>query len=69
MRRSVVAKAGWSLVGVLVAALWVFPVYWMALSAITPNARLRQIPPNFLPTDATMTNLTSVLEDPVSPRR
>ncbi|MHA6524882.1 carbohydrate ABC transporter permease [Tessaracoccus sp. G1721] len=64
MRRSVVAKAGWSLVGVLVAALWVFPVYWMALSAITPNARLRQIPPNFLPTDATMTNLTSVLEDP-----
>ena len=64
MRRSVVAKAGWSLVGVLVAALWVFPVYWMALSAITPNARLRQIPPNFLPTDATMTNLTSVLQDP-----
>lgn len=64
MRRSVVAKAGWSLVGVLVAALWVFPVYWMALSAITPNARLRQIPPNFLPTDATLTNLTSVLQDP-----
>lgn len=64
MRRSVVAKAGWSLVGVLVAALWVFPVYWMALSAITPNARLRQIPPNFLPTDATLTNLTRVLQDP-----
>ena len=49
MRRSVVAKAGWSLVGVLVAALWVFPVYWMALSAITPNARLRQSRPTSCP--------------------
>ncbi len=38
------------LVAVLIAAVWVFPVYWMALSSLTPNARLRTMPPAFWPT-------------------
>ena len=53
-------RIGFSVLGLAVAALWAFPVYWMALSAVTPNARLRQIPPSFLPTDATWSNIASV---------
>jgi N,N'-diacetylchitobiose transport system permease protein len=44
--------------------VWVFPVYWMLLSAFTPNARLRQVPPSFLPSNATWSNITSVATDP-----
>ena len=44
-----------------VAAVWVFPVYWMVLSAVTPDARLRATTPSFLPTHATLTNLESVI--------
>lgn len=50
--------------GVLVAAVWIFPVYWMLLSALTPNARLRQIPPSFLPTNATLGSFRAVITDP-----
>ena len=64
MRRTLIAKTAWSIVGLALAALWVFPVYWMVLSSITPNARLRQIPPSFLPTDATASNLAAVVADP-----
>jgi N,N'-diacetylchitobiose transport system permease protein len=47
-------------VGVLAAAVWAFPVYWMVLSALTPNARLRSATPSFWPSHATLANLTSV---------
>ncbi|MGO3797051.1 MAG: carbohydrate ABC transporter permease [Pauljensenia sp.] len=53
-----------NLLGVVVALAWVFPVYWMLLSALTPNARLRQIPPSFLPTHATLSNFSRVVRDP-----
>lgn len=48
--------------GVAVAALWAFPVYWMVLSALTPDARLRSATPSFLPTSPTLANFRSVLE-------
>ncbi len=53
-----------NLLGVVVALAWVFPVYWMVLSALTPNALIRQIPPSFLPTHATWANFRHVLADP-----
>jgi N,N'-diacetylchitobiose transport system permease protein len=49
-------------VAIVVAALWAFPVYWMALSALTPNARLRAATPSFLPTHPTLSNFRSVLD-------
>lgn len=64
MKRATIRKTVWSVVGVLVALVWVFPVYWMVLSAVTPNARLRAIPPSFLPTNATWSNFTAVVTDP-----
>ena len=54
-----------NLLGVVVALAWVFPVYWMVLSALTPNALLRQIPPNFLPTHATLRNFKAAISDPL----
>lgn len=61
MKRSTIKAAIWSVVGLLVAAVWLFPVYWMVLSALTPNARLRQIPPSFLPTSPTLSNFSAVI--------
>lgn len=51
-----------SLVALAIAAVWAFPVYWMVLSAFTPNARLRATTPNFLPTHATWRNFERLLE-------
>lgn len=51
-----------NVLGLAAALVWVFPVYWMVLSAFTPNARLRQIPPDFLPLHATTTNFSGVLD-------
>ena len=59
-RRAV--RLGLSIVGLTVAAVWAFPVYWMVLSAFTPVARLRSATPSFLPTSPTMTNFTAVVE-------
>lgn len=57
-----VGRWGLSLVGLLVAVLWAFPVYWMVLSAFTPNALLRSPTPQFLPTSATLGSFQRLLE-------
>ncbi len=54
-------KLSLGLLGVLAAALWAFPVYWMVLSAVTPNARLRSATPTFLPVFFTHRNVEAVL--------
>lgn len=51
-----------AVLAVATAVVWAFPVYWMVLSALTPNARLRVSPPAFWPTSPTLGNLTSVTE-------
>ena len=50
-----------NLVGLLAAAVWAFPVYWMVLSAFTPVARLRSVTPAFLPTSPTWNNFGAVV--------
>ncbi|WP_402464423.1 carbohydrate ABC transporter permease [Isoptericola aurantiacus] len=52
-----------SALGLVLAAVWVFPVYWMMLSAVTPDAILGGSTPHFLPVNFTMTNLSSVVTD------
>lgn len=56
----------WSLgtVAVVVAALWVFPIYWMVTSAFLPTNRLRTPTPTFFPVDGTWANVRRVLADP-----
>lgn len=57
-----VGRALLAVLAVAVAALWAFPVYWMVLSALTPNARLRVSPPAFWPSSPTLGNLASVTD-------
>jgi N,N'-diacetylchitobiose transport system permease protein len=46
---------------VVIALLWAFPVYWMVLSSLLPNARLRAATPSFVPSHGTWVNYRSVL--------
>jgi N,N'-diacetylchitobiose transport system permease protein len=52
-----------SVLGVVLALVWVFPVYWMLLSAVTPNALLRSSTPSFLPVHFTTANFAAVFTD------
>ncbi len=52
-----------SVVALVVAALWLFPVYWMWTSALLPNRRLQSFTPNFLPTGGSLDNFRSVVAD------
>ncbi|MGO1944069.1 MAG: carbohydrate ABC transporter permease [Ancrocorticia sp.] len=63
-RRFRPGKIALDVMGIVVALIWAFPVYWMVLSALTPNARLRQVPPTFLPTNTTLVNFTRAITDP-----
>ncbi|GGB98740.1 carbohydrate ABC transporter permease [Cellulomonas carbonis] len=49
---------------VVVALLWVFPIYWMVVSAFLPTNRLRTPDPTFFPVDGTLSNVRRVLADP-----
>lgn len=60
-RRAV--RFGFGTIGVLVAIVWAFPVYWMVLSALTPDARLRSATPAFWPSHPTFANISSVVTD------
>jgi ABC-type sugar transport system, permease component len=51
-----------SLLAVLVAAVWAFPVYWMLSSSLMSNARLRAATPSFWPVNPTLQNFRSVVE-------
>ncbi len=50
-----------TLVALAVAAVWVFPVYWMVNSSLMSNARLRAGTPSFWPVNATFSNYTAVI--------
>ncbi|GAA1711789.1 ABC transporter permease subunit [Isoptericola hypogeus] len=62
-RRPRAGKILLSVLGLAMSLVWVFPVYWMVLSAVTPNARLRSETPSFLPVHFTLGNFSSVLSD------
>lgn len=51
-----------SLLALAVAAVWVFPVYWMANSSLMSNARLRAGTPSFVPANASLSNYRAVVE-------
>ena len=56
-----VGRGALGALALLVAAVWVFPVYWMVLSAVTPDAYLRTATPSFLPTHFTTGNFEAVI--------
>ena len=51
-------------VAVVVALIWVFPIYWMISSSFLPTNRLRTPEPTFFPLSGTLSNFRRVLTDP-----
>jgi N,N'-diacetylchitobiose transport system permease protein len=52
-----------SALAIVLALLWVFPVYWMVNSAFIPSARLDSFIPTFFPLPGTVSNFTGALAD------
>lgn len=50
-----------NLLGIIVAALWAFPVYWMVNSSLLPSTVLERKTPTLVPFGGSFKNFTSVL--------
>jgi N,N'-diacetylchitobiose transport system permease protein len=63
MTRARVRRTILTIVAILVAIVWVFPVYWMVNSSFVPTAVLNSFIPTFFPLHPTLSNFTSALAD------
>ena len=61
--RARVTKTIWSVVAIIIALAWVFPVYWMVNSSLLPNVRLQSFIPTFIPFGGSLDNFASALSD------
>ncbi len=57
------ARLSLSAVAIVIALIWVFPVYWMANSALLPNRTLQSFIPTFLPFGGSLDNFRAVVAD------
>lgn len=64
MRPSPTARSLLTVLGLALAAVWAFPVYWMLNSAFLPNVVLQSTTPRFLPFGGSVDNLRVVVSDP-----
>jgi multiple sugar transport system permease protein len=62
-RRKGPATGGRTLVGIVLTALMLFPVYWMVNVSLTPQSRMRRDPPDLLPLHPTFSGYHAVLRD------
>ena len=60
-RRVRPGKIVWSVVAVLMAAAWAFPVYWMLSSSLLPNVVLTSATPRLFPVGGSLDNYSAVL--------
>ncbi|MFI6448184.1 carbohydrate ABC transporter permease [Kitasatospora sp. NPDC050543] len=65
MNHSRLRTAGWSALALAVAALWAFPVYWMAATALRPGAEIRAADPRLWPRHPTLAHFEQVAADPL----
>jgi len=63
MRLKNLSTAGWSLLALVIALAWAFPVYWMLNSAFLPNVVLQSTTPTFLPFAGSLKNFAAVFAD------
>jgi N,N'-diacetylchitobiose transport system permease protein len=52
-----------SILAIVIAAVWAFPVYWMVSSSLIPTAVLNSFIPTFFPARPTGSNYTGALAD------
>lgn len=55
-----VATGFYTLLAVVIAVAWAFPVYWMLNSSLLPNSTLQSLTPTFLPFGGSLDNFKSV---------
>jgi len=60
MKRARSIRVVLSVVGIAVALVWVFPVYWMVNSSLQSNVVLTSATPSFFPLQATFDNFSAV---------
>ena len=63
-RRRRVHKLGWNLLGLLVLAVMVFPVYWMVATAFKPGQQILSYTPQWFPTSPTLSNFRDAINQP-----
>jgi N,N'-diacetylchitobiose transport system permease protein len=63
-RRRRVHKLGWNLLGLLVLAVMVFPVYWMVATAFKPGQQILSYTPQWVPTHPTLSNFRDAINQP-----
>jgi N,N'-diacetylchitobiose transport system permease protein len=56
------SKVVYSVVGVVVALIWLFPVYWMINSSLLSNVVLQDVTPTFVPIGGSFANFAAVFE-------
>ena len=64
MRRSPTSRTLLTVLALVLALVWAFPVYWMLNSAFLPNVVLQSTTPTFLPFGGSLDNLRAVVGDP-----
>jgi len=57
------SRIGYSVLGLLVAVVWIFPVYWMASTAFKPGPDMYAATPQLVPLHPTLANFRTVLDD------
>ena len=63
-RRRRARQLGWNLLGVLVLAVMVFPVYWMVATAFKPGQQILSYAPHWIPTHPTLSNFRDAIHQP-----
>ncbi|MBP2411427.1 N,N'-diacetylchitobiose transport system permease protein [Arthrobacter stackebrandtii] len=63
MRRKSIVTGLLTALTVVIALIWVFPVYWMFNSSLLPNSVLQSTTPTFLPIGGSLDNFTAALAD------
>jgi N,N'-diacetylchitobiose transport system permease protein len=54
----------WNLLGLLVLAVMVFPVYWMVATAFKPGQQILSYTPQWVPTHPTLSNFSDAIHQP-----
>jgi multiple sugar transport system permease protein len=61
MRRD--GLSGKTVIGILLTAVMLFPVYWMINVSLTPQTRMRKSPPDWIPLHATFSGYSTVIHE------
>jgi ABC-type glycerol-3-phosphate transport system permease component len=62
--RKLVVKWAFNILAVVISVVWIFPIYWMLIVAITPLGQVYSVHPQLLPGHLSLEAFRAVLKDP-----